>query len=298
MAVALTALTRRGLTLAALGISTRAYGMQFAAPPRSLSREEVRAVDEKAIAMGLPGICLCSARERTTQPVSKKIIARPLHTIRRCSMATHVPAARSNGGRMENAALGLTDGVCEELSAMGAPSGADCCSAARALRRRCGSSCRSDREEQRELREQLPFLERSGHSATPAQRHSGTPARARSLTVPIWKPRAIILKPITSALRRCSPAEASPRAHPATIARCRPRIDRECVTTVRTCLMRAAPGICPPSPTCRSMTAFIHSSRSHAASEPSRERTGARTRCRCRTARTRGAAWFGTAGGV
>lgn len=31
---------------------------RFAQPPRSLSREEVRAVDEKAIAMGLPGVVL------------------------------------------------------------------------------------------------------------------------------------------------------------------------------------------------------------------------------------------------
>ena len=54
---------RRGLTIAALGFSTRGYCMQFAAPPRSLSREEVRAVDEKAIAMGLPGMCLCETTE-------------------------------------------------------------------------------------------------------------------------------------------------------------------------------------------------------------------------------------------
>jgi NAD(P)H-hydrate repair Nnr-like enzyme with NAD(P)H-hydrate epimerase domain len=57
--------------------------MSFAAPARALSRDEVRAVDEKAIAMGLPGICL-----------------------------------------MENAALGLTNVVCEELVARGAGAGA------------------------------------------------------------------------------------------------------------------------------------------------------------------------------
>ena len=49
---------------------------RFAMPLRSLSREEVRQVDEKAIAMGLPGVVL-----------------------------------------MENAALGLTDVVCDELAA-------------------------------------------------------------------------------------------------------------------------------------------------------------------------------------
>jgi len=54
----------------------------FARPPRSLSREEVRAVDEYAIALGLPGVVL-----------------------------------------MENAALGLTRVVVEEMDAMGAPRG-------------------------------------------------------------------------------------------------------------------------------------------------------------------------------
>lgn len=73
-------------------LSTRllACGMQqvapttlaFAAPTRALSREEVRAVDERAIAMGLPGVVL-----------------------------------------MENAALGLTDVVCEELEKRGAGPG-------------------------------------------------------------------------------------------------------------------------------------------------------------------------------
>ena len=52
-------------------------------PLRSLSREEVRQVDEKAIAMGLPGVVL-----------------------------------------MENAALGLTDVVCDELAARDAGPGA------------------------------------------------------------------------------------------------------------------------------------------------------------------------------
>ena len=55
----------------------------FAMPSRSLSREEVRLVDERAIAMGLPGICL-----------------------------------------MENAALGLTDVVCDELAKRNAGPGA------------------------------------------------------------------------------------------------------------------------------------------------------------------------------
>ena len=56
---------------------------RFAMPLRSLSREEVRQVDEKAIAMGLPGVVL-----------------------------------------MENAALGLTDVVCDELAARDAGPGA------------------------------------------------------------------------------------------------------------------------------------------------------------------------------
>ena len=55
----------------------------FAMPPRALSRDEVRLVDERAIAMGLPGVVL-----------------------------------------MENAALGLTDVVVDELASRGAGPGA------------------------------------------------------------------------------------------------------------------------------------------------------------------------------
>ena len=57
--------------------------MSFAQPHRSVTRAEIRAVDEHAIANGLPGVVL-----------------------------------------MENAALGLTDVVCEELAARGAAKGA------------------------------------------------------------------------------------------------------------------------------------------------------------------------------
>ena len=56
--------------------TTTMRAVPFAAPHRSLSREEVRLVDEKAIAAGLPGLVL-----------------------------------------MENAALGLTDAVVDELVA-------------------------------------------------------------------------------------------------------------------------------------------------------------------------------------
>lgn len=64
-------------------VSALRSASRFAMPPRSLAREEVRLVDEKAISMGLPGVVL-----------------------------------------MENAALGLTDVVCDELEERGAAAGA------------------------------------------------------------------------------------------------------------------------------------------------------------------------------
>ena len=67
------------LASAAVAMGSGLRSGRFAMPVRALSREEVRQVDEKAIAMGLPGVVL-----------------------------------------MENAALGLTDVVCDELAARGA----------------------------------------------------------------------------------------------------------------------------------------------------------------------------------
>ena len=80
------ALLRTGALLSArvsCGLQMTERSLSFAAPPRALTRDEVRAVDERAIRMGLPGVVL-----------------------------------------MENAALGLTEVVCEELAKLGAPAGA------------------------------------------------------------------------------------------------------------------------------------------------------------------------------
>lgn len=57
--------------LSARAASTHA-AMSFAAPPRSLSREEVRAVDEKAIGLGLPGIVLM---ENAALGLTKAVVA-------------------------------------------------------------------------------------------------------------------------------------------------------------------------------------------------------------------------------